>query len=663
MQADEALGRYRDYKGNNRDLSRNFAKEAADEGYIQSTGERLAQFIQRKIESGDWEDQGDKDLAGKVGGPDAQKVSCEFKDTPLKDALTFLGKAAGIEIIIDPEASAEAEKEDAKVTKTLKDQPLHIALDAILQSTQLRLSITEGAIHIVPSPEMKARAFFDSATKAENDGKLDDALALYRLTYILASALPNYESYRLVPQALQGIDSIRQKQADQRVGKLPALKKRVNLVIRRQTLEQAVAQIAKAAGITIEIIPGSVDDAKELMQLEPVAATGQVEVVWLDLRNATAAQALDWLLDEFHLEWQVSGEKTQVGSGRRLMQSIPTPWVYTIGDIAYPLDSELGKDDAANNRKIVASLREIQQAMRAMLGIEKVKLLGDYHLLVYGTGKDHEAAARWLSVLQGAPADSVPMVIGKLAAKTIPRYQARAQQRADALATATLIRVCQALDEYSWKLAADAVQGRANPEAVSYLQFAAENPAYAGDKIPPVLASRSAWTITEAARLLPKDADLRQLAGKVATVAGPKAMKALEGSKGNQQSQIEVLQYVLAARNLAMLGIKADGLGDEFVKSAADLLKGEHGRSPLQVQEFGAIPAVLFDPNADAAELAKKLMAIPVDQIRGDDLTVLYSLACRRAGKDAWEHFRRVRADITGRQPLSGAAVLITNRL
>jgi len=658
MPARESLRRLRedyDYKQNGRELRRGLAKDSLDDASVVSAGEHLADFIQSKIDSGDWDDPGEKDLAGKLSGPQAQKVSFEFNQTPLKDALSFLGKAAGIEIIIDPEAIAEAER--TRVTRTLKDQPLHIALEAILQPTRLRLSITEGAIHIVPSPEMKAQAFFDAAVDAQDKGKLDDALALYRLTYILASAIPDWQARQHVTSSLQRIEAVRQKLAEQRIEKLPALTKRLSLVIRRQALDKAIEQIATASGIKITVLPGSIDDAKELLQLETAAANAQPEVTWLDLRNATAAQALDWLLDEFHLEWQVSGEKAQVGSGRRLMQTAPTPWVYSIGDIAFPLESELAKDDnAGNDRKIVAALREIQQAMRAMLGIEKVKLLGDYHLLVYGTAKDHAAAASYLSMLQGAPADSVPMAIGKLTGKTIPRYQARAQRRADALAAATLVRVCQAIDEYSWKLAADAIAGRANAEAVSHLQFAVENPAYAADKVPSALAARSAWAITESARLLPKDAELQELAEKVAGVAPAAAESAF---KKRQLAPVEALQYVLAGRNLETLGIKADGLGEGFAKSAADLLN----RPFAPVQDFGVIHAVLSDSILGAADAARKLISIPADQIRGDDLAVLYSLACRRAGKDAWDHFRRVRADITGRQPLSGAAVLITNRL
>jgi hypothetical protein len=49
--------------------------------------------------------------------------------------------------------------------------------------------------------------------------------------------------------------------------------------------------------------------------------------------------------------------------------------------------------------------------------------------------------------------------------------------------------------------------------------------------------------------------------------------------------------------------------------------------------------------------------------IQGDDLVVLTALACRRAGGEAWTAFRAESQSLLGNQPLSGAVVVLVNRL
>ncbi len=106
--------------------------------------------------------------------------------------------------------------------------------------------------------------------------------------------------------------------------------------------------------------------------------------------------------------------------------------------------------------------------------------------------------------------------------------------------------------------------------------------------------------------------------------------------------------------------MKSKTLGEDYIKLAADLLNQPVGN----VQDFPAIAgALLGDLAADRPKLTERLLAVKKEQILGDDLTVLYSLACKRLGGQTWENFRRVRAEIAGRQPLSGDALVIINRL
>ena len=634
---------------------------ARDEPAGTFTSETLVKFIQDTVAPGSWQDEGSIELASKLADKGGQKVTFDFVETPLPDVITFLSKAAAVNITLDNEARPIAEKE--KVTLKVKEMQLPAALDWILSQTSCRAELKSDAIHVVLSPQKKAQALLNDAKIAEADGKLVEAVSMMKQVYLVTRENGNLAATSR--DALNSLLKLRRKMSDDAAAKQPALKKRLDLVIRRQPLEDAIAAIAKVSGMDISVAPGSIDDAKEIL------STDNLEVTYLDLRKATVAQALDWLLDQFQLEWQMAGGKATVGTSRRLSKSFSTPWVYSLGYLATPAKSELSEDVNANRKLAGSSSRELLSAMQAALGAGKVRLLSGGRLLVYGTAADHELVNALLNALRGKtggkPMSALPKdaadKIAALAPKTAARYAQSADARAAAMTTKTQRAVIDALDYYSWKLLAQALGGKADLEAISYLQFALSNPEFSSAikrAQATVLASRLTWAIAEAARLLPKDKDLHLLAEQAAGAAAERCVLALEGSKRSIQGQVGALQYCLAAKSLAAIGVKSKTLSDDYIKLAADPLN-----QPLdRMQDFPAIAgALLGDLAADKPKLAERLQAVRKEQILGDDLTVLYSLACKRLGGETWENFRRVRAEIAGRQPLSGDALVIINRL
>jgi hypothetical protein len=107
-----------------------------------------------------------------------------------------------------------------------------------------------------------------------------------------------------------------------------------------------------AAGMKVELVPGSVEDAKSLLRRR------DLNINYLDLRNATAAQALDWILRLARMGWNLDGDKVIAGSARRSTE--PTPWVYDVAAIALTEATELEGDhnEKINRRHSRSRLRD-----------------------------------------------------------------------------------------------------------------------------------------------------------------------------------------------------------------------------------------------------------------------------------------------------------------
>ncbi|MBM4039752.1 MAG: VWA domain-containing protein, partial [Planctomycetes bacterium] len=114
---------------------------------------------------------------------------------------------------------------------------------------------------------------------------------------------------------------------------VPELEKRLDLLLRDKSLDEALDAVARAAGLSIKPIVGSVEDAAALV------GEKDLRVSFLDLRRATAAQGLNWLLVPNRLSWWVAKGSVVVGSARRAAGE--ATWVYNVAPIALPSAKEL----------------------------------------------------------------------------------------------------------------------------------------------------------------------------------------------------------------------------------------------------------------------------------------------------------------------------------
>ncbi|NQT19367.1 MAG: VWA domain-containing protein, partial [Planctomycetes bacterium] len=478
------------------------------------------------------------------------KITFETNQASVKEALEWLSKETGVKITIADEAKDAADKIKVPL-RTNREMTLAQALDWIQQRTGFGFTYKGGAIQLVRSNWQLADERRQEAQKAETDGKLAAACALYKQAYILAGFSRDYRAQSTAQMALSGLLRARQTLLDQYVENLPDLKKQLDLVIRHQSLQDAIAAVQKAGGVKISVREGSFDDVMALLELD------RLHVVYLDLRNATVAQALDWLLDPFQLDWQADGKSVVVGTSRRLTADAPAPWVYSIGYIATPIKEELGEDKAANRKLLVEAPQKILDAVRSVVKAGEVRLLDRSRLMAFGTSGEHTAVANRLRGLRTAWTDlQLPPPPPRLR-----RYTARAELRARRIAQKQQQAVLGALDDYSWKLMAGALAGEADLEALTWLQFAWNHEECANAlKTNAQLSARALWCASAATRLLQKNADVRALAQKAVAAAAPNA----------PDGTAATLEYALAARNLAAAGIKHDKLGDEFVAAAAE---------------------------------------------------------------------------------------------
>jgi Ca-activated chloride channel family protein len=256
---------------------------------------------------------------------------------------------------------------------------------------------------------------------------------------------------------------------------MPALKKRLNFVIRNADLPAAVGAVARAAGVTVTVAPGALDDASAL--------TGaRLRLAWLDLRRATAAQAFTWLAQPFGLEWTVERAAVVVRSAR----SAPGPsvWTYDVRDLAAKAPADL----ETSAERVVGA------------GASIVRLLTLDRLLLMGDRRAHAQTAEFLAALRkGSTPEPGPV-------------RERAASRAAVV-----------LDEFSWALLAAACERSVDDEAASeLLEALADRDALADvSGRAPILVWRTLWATAQARAIAPEDTTLRVLADTASAALGP----------------------------------------------------------------------------------------------------------------------------------------------
>jgi hypothetical protein len=443
----------------------------------------------------------------------------------------------------------------------------------------------------------------------------------------------------------------------------PALEKRLDLVLRDAAIEDALSAVVRAAGLKADGLIGGAQD--------PVlrAERGEMRVTYLDLRGATVAQALDWILVPERMTWWVQDGALCAGTARSA--PVAGPWVYDVSLLVMPDEEKIQKIEDYQKRvqEVKQSADDFLKAVAKALGAKdlvrekgkaeekaekpEVVWYGPGQLLLFADAKTHAAAAKLFADLADPKAE-LAADLAELHKTTSARAEARKDAAEKARAAAEKVRVAGVLREYSWRLLAAAAGGELDPEALAELQVAWKNPAAAellkGEAR--VIPIRSAWAFQTAWAAMPtveESPAIPKAFRDGVQEAAKAALADLEKSPDAPADYFAVLYTVLGIRDPS----------SEFLAKAKPLLTEGKADSPL----------------ADVRTVAKALLAEPKDVdkkaltelvakgVRGDDMVALTALACRRAGGEAWTAFRAESRAILGDQPLSGAVVVLVNRL
>ncbi|MCX5675969.1 MAG: VIT domain-containing protein [Planctomycetota bacterium] len=445
---------------------------------------------------------------------------------------------------------------------------------------------------------------------------------------------------------------------------LPGLDKTLDLVIRDKSVAEALEAVARAAGLKVSLVPGSAEDAAAILGVP------EVRVTFLDLRGATAAQALDWILTPARMAWRA--EKGAVAATTVRRAAGESAWVYDVSLAAIPAEKEFEKIPD-HNKRIEAARKtadDFLAAVRKGAGArdDAVCWYAPGQLLVIGDAALHAAVARLCADLAD-PKAKLEGALADLQKVTAQRAEDRKESAAKLMAAADKVRVVQDLAANNWKLLAASARGQLDLEALTELEVAWRQPATAEFLKGPhaVIVLRSFWAIAEASRALPKEEELAvasRSARQRCKEAADAALAALEKTPGDAGAYFRVLYAALAMRD------------DEALAGKALPLLTRSGQAPLGA--WPAVAAALLEPagKADAKalrELVPELLGL-ADAARtatfaqqgglGDnDMIALAALACRRAGGEAWDAFRAESRNLLGARPLDGSVVVLVGSL
>jgi Ca-activated chloride channel family protein len=468
-------------------------------------------------------------------------------------------------------------------------------------------------------------------------------------------------------EALEGIEKTSAGLVKAWKKELPALDKPLDLVIRDKSVAEALDAVAAAAGLKIMLVPGSIEDATAMLGRQ------DVRVTFLDLRNATVAQALDWILVPSRMTWWVEKGTVVAATARRGPGE--EAWIYDVSLAAMPAADEFGKDNDYN--KCVAVAKKAADAFLAAVRKgagakdEDVLWYAPGQLLVIGDANLHAAVARLCAALAD-PKASLEGDLAELQKVTAKRAEDCREAAAKLLAASDKARVAGALVGHSWGLLAAAVRGQPDLEALTEVEVAWRHPATAEFLKGPhaVVVLRSAWAITETSRALPKEEELAVAAKSARERVKPAAdaaLAALEKSPSDTTEFFRVLYVAMALRD-----------DEAYVAKARAALEKANA---AKVGCWPAVAAAILGPAAKADAkalhdlvsellgLGDKPYAATTVQIAaqgglGDgDVIALTALACRRAGGGAWENFRAESKNLLGTRPLDGAVVVFVHGL
>jgi len=527
-----------------------------------------------------------------------------------------------------------------------------------------------------PAPPPPASPAPVNVRRNEAEQALQDANAMYQKGFLVNAQLRAQHAYLLASTTPQGGDIV--NRASQLLGELstrmekvdavamPGLGEKYNLVACNQSLEDALHALGTASGLAITIIPGSLADAQEMSN---VAA---LRVTYLDCTGYSTAQTLDALLTPFHLTWRMEKGGISVGTANRL--GGVSAWVYTVGDLAIPEKSELGKNPAEVINK---SMDGFLHAVRTVIGQKDAGGVKPGSaiwtapglLMVYGDQHVHARVAAFLTAMKDGkspPAAGLSLTtaqqktLAALQKAASTRWAARADLRKQRLAQLEQQRITNSLASASWNLFASAARGEHVQQAQCELQAAFQSPQIAAVcTANPALALQSAWLISESARQQPKDAALQSLLAMALDVPKTVFLNQLDGLKKLPEQAdlyVQILYGLLGCRNAQALAIPIPPEVKDRLAEAQGLLTAEHKTVAYQP----LATALLAPTTANDALLCEMMKK---HQLGGDVLLTLTTLAARERGGEVWKTFRVEQPALMHVQPVSGLVLVALNRI
>jgi Ca-activated chloride channel homolog len=473
--------------------------------------------------------------------------------------------------------------------------------------------------------------------------------------------------------AIQRLDALHAEDVKEWTAKLPQLSQKLNLVIRNQSLTSAIEKVAEAAGITIVLDDASLGDAAVLAAggLPNPAAP---RVNYLDLRRATVAQALDWLLMPEHLTWSPEGSKIVARTSRREAGS--SAWIYHVGAIALPSEAELAPA-AGDQAKLIAAAQQAADALagglRGAMKIDESQLVwfAPGQLLLVGTPEQHAKLSSLVAVLaarKDAPVAAGSGLPAELVKTARERFAGRQEKLAKAAATSRKLELAAIHDHFSWQLVAAAAGGEMDLEALTELQIAWNAPEtrelLAGPARP--LVMRSLWAICEAERSLEGDSEVAENS-ELAKLAGSARQQVAETpvakpAEGSDPATAEA--SALASNLFAVLATPDDQATRDALAPLVAPRKAEDSLAELRMLARLIVPATApASPELAAADRAALAKLLAGGTAASADHALLIALASREAGSDTWTAFRGAAGDLLGKTPLPGELVVWVNRL
>ncbi len=513
-------------------------------------------------------------------------------------------------------------------------------------------ALSEGARKRSEADGKKAKDLLAAAAKLLADGKVEAARGAYQLAWLFDES--RMGGGEVGAEAQSKLEEIEAAFSAGRLAAESRLKARVDVVIRERGLAEALADVAKAAGLRLSVVPGSIEDITRLL------GERSTRITYLDLRRCSAADAIDAICGPAHLDYTAGRGTLTVWSARR--GAFEAPWTYDVATLAIPDAKELGdgKDWQKGVKAAGEAAEEFLAAARKALGStrdEDCFWFAPGQLAVFGDAEAHGRMEGFVASMEKGE--------GPLGKKASDRAAARKGLMARADEAAADREAYAALSGASWKLLAAAAAGEADVESLTWLESAWKSTfarQLAGTSRP-VTALRSAWAVTESALTLRSDRELTALARRSLGETGSAADAALESLAKNPEdggAYLATLYAAMALRNGAELKLVGADRSSGYLEKARPLLTAAKKDSALE--PVRVIARTLLAPAGEKPADVKELAGVLQKGIHGDDLLALAALAARRAGDATWLAFRSDR-DRLRDGGASGPVVLLASRL